>query len=102
MIKNIRILQLKDITENCFFFFMPLHYLKKHGLKVSLDSYESIYKEQIITPDNEDDSTTLENLYMRFQGPKPTTYHGHSLSVSDIIEIDGVNYYCDSVGFEKL
>lgn len=102
MIKNIRILQLKDTTENHNFFFMPLRRLKKFGLTVSLDNYESIYKEHIIVPDGEDDFDTLENLYIRFQGLKPTTYRGHSLSVSDIVEIDGIHYYCDSIGFEKL
>lgn len=102
MIKNIRILQLKDTTENRNFFFMPLHRLEKFGLTVSLDNYESIYKEHIIVPDGEDDFDTLENLYIRFQGRKPATYRGHSLSVSDIIEIDGIHYYCDSIGFEKL
>lgn len=102
MIKNIKVWQLKETESNKCFFFMPLRRLKKLNLEVSLKNYESIYKEHIIVPDGEDDYDTLENLYIRFQGRKPATYRGHSLSVSDIIEIDGIHYYCDSIGFEKL
>ena len=35
-------------------------------------------------------------------GKKPESYKGHSLSVSDIIELDGVKYYVDGIGFTKL
>ena len=35
-------------------------------------------------------------------GQKPESYKGHSLSVSDIVVLDGVNYYVDSFGFIKL
>ena len=102
MIKNIKVWQLKATKENHGLMFSSLRLLKKFNLKFSMNNYKIVYRELINTPDDEDDMVTLENLYMRFQCSKPVTYTGHSLSVSDVIEIDGVNYYCDSIGFKKM
>jgi len=45
----------------------------------------------------------LEYVFRIFNiGNKPENYHGHSLSVSDIVEIDGVKYYVDGFGFVKI
>ena len=52
----------------------------------------------------------LETVYSLFNTEeRPGTYQGHSLSVSDIVEVigdsDGVepgSYFVDSIGFEKL
>lgn len=51
---------------------------------------------------------TLEDVYIKFNIDIPRSHYGHSLSVSDIVEVidsDCVKsgfYYCDSVGFKKL
>ena len=51
---------------------------------------------------------TLEDVYTKFNIDIPRSHYGHSLSVSDIVEVidsDCVKsgfYYCDSVGFKKL
>lgn len=52
---------------------------------------------------------TLEDIFIMFNDNRPPTHQGHSLSVSDIIEIiDGegkVNnkiYYCDRIGFKEI
>ncbi|MEE5994421.1 MAG: YodL domain-containing protein [Oscillospiraceae bacterium] len=49
----------------------------------------------------------LESLFVLCnQGQKPAGYYGHSLSVSDVIQVcDGENkgfYFCDSVGFKPI
>lgn len=52
---------------------------------------------------NEDIYQLLDHIFTIFNiGKKPENYKGHSLSVSDIVEIDGVMYYVDGIGFEKL
>lgn len=103
VIKNIKVLQLKDEEEiRRTYSFMSLDFLSRYGLSVSLDNYKVVYDEQIVVPEDEGVYDTLENVYMRFQGGKPENYHGHSVSVSDIVSVDGVNYYCDSIGFSKL
>ncbi len=50
----------------------------------------------------------LEDVYTKFNIDIPRSHYGHSLSVSDIIEVLDSNtvengfYFCDSVGFKKL
>lgn len=53
------------------------------------------------------DCNDLEDVFRKFNiGERPTDFTGHSLSVSDIVEIlDEENkgaYFCDSFGFKKI
>ena len=47
---------------------------------------------------------TLENLFERFNISvlQPKDFTGRSMSVSDIVELDGKYYYCDHIGFKKI
>ena len=54
-------------------------------------------------PFEESTEHLLDHIFTIFNvGKKPEDYKGHSLSVSDIIELDGVMYYVDGIGFKKL
>ena len=48
----------------------------------------------------------LEQLYQKFNFARPTDYHGHSLSVSDVIALKRNGevsvHYVDSIGFKEL
>lgn len=45
----------------------------------------------------------LENIFLQFNsGRKPEGYNGHSLSVSDIVEVDNNLYICDNVGWKQI
>ena len=48
----------------------------------------------------------LEQLYQKFNFARPTDYHGHSLSVSDVIMLNQNGkisaHYVDSIGFKEL
>ena len=52
--------------------------------------------------------TTLEEIYQMFNINHPTDFTGHSLSISDVVQIkEGSNndptfYFCDRIGFEKI
>ena len=49
------------------------------------------------------EATDLEDIFAVLNFSKPVGYNGHSLSVSDIVEIDGSGFfYCDSFGFQEL
>lgn len=101
MKSSIKILQLKVTKETRYYSFASLELLEDMGLKVSLDNYQVVYEfEDEIAPNAVE--AELERLYMRFQGTKPEGYIGHSLSVSDIVQIDGINYYVDDYGFHKV
>lgn len=44
----------------------------------------------------------LEDLFYEFNEDRPEDFKGHSLSVGDIIWVDGEIYKCASIGFNKL
>lgn len=76
-----------------------------------LKKYSIVYEDKNFVHTNPltgkpfDESTTklLDYIFTIFNvGCKPENYHGHSLSVSDIIELDGVMYYVDGFGFKKI
>lgn len=52
------------------------------------------------------DCNNLEDVFFKFNVEKPIDFTGHSLSVSDVVEIlDGENkgaYFCDSFGFKEI
>lgn len=49
---------------------------------------------------------SLNWIYSKFNrgaGDVPEDFHGHSLSVSDIIEtLDGALWFCDSIGWKRV
>lgn len=66
----------------------------------------SIYEKVFSGSINEINS--LEDVFTKFNTDIPRSHYGHSLSVSDIIEVtesDSLNngfYFCDSFGFKRL
>lgn len=98
---HIKVLQLKRNPETRDFMFSSSDYIKRVNLKISLDNYDSVYETDI----NEVVGNIydfLESLFMTFQDVKLAGYRGHSLSTSDIIQVNGINFYCDSIGFTRL
>ena len=62
--------------------------------KVNVSDYNLVYS-------GETDTEDLEDIYYRFQF-KVDGFKGHSLSVSDIVEIGGVKHYVDTIGYVRL
>lgn len=52
------------------------------------------------------EADTLEGVYRMFNCDCPDGFRGHSLSVSDVVEIVGDKdagfYFCDSIGFQRV
>ena len=97
-IMNYKIYQL-DIRDN--------NVLNTHRLFASWDEitgsagfdiryYKKTYEGEVPAGDTSD---ILESLFRRFNIHRPDDFRGHSLSVSDVVELDGVMYYCDSTGW---
>ena len=60
----------------------------------------SIYKTVF---DGNVDAQDLEDVFAVLNFSQPVGYNGHSLSVSDIVEIEGGgHHYCDTFGFQEL
>ena len=94
------IYQLKGGDETLDYRFEPLDSIHRNGLSVDPANYELVYT----APLTERDS--LESIYTRFNVDRPTDFHGHSLSVSDIVVLhqDGKDtaHYCDRFGFSQV
>ena len=99
-----KLLQIKDWEHNTYIF-RGLSIAQKNGF--SLDDYEEVYSGEIDleTYDdegNEDVYHTLEYLFDMFNIFRPEDYKGRSMSISDVVELDGKYYYCDPVGFIEI
>jgi len=63
--------------------------------------YDKVYEGSV-------DCSTLEGVYEKFNLDHPAEFRGHSLSVSDIVEIKDAPdtapgfYFCDSIGFKQI
>lgn len=67
--------------------------------RFNFSDYELKYEGKV---EVEDVNKTLEDLFTKFNIKRPEDFKGHSLSVSDIIELDGKYYYCDNVGWTEI
>ena len=98
------ILQLRDAPETSEEHFMSYNALRRKQIEPEVDHYEVIYVSPLIP--YADQQTMLNDTYHRFNLSKPANFHGHSLSVSDVVALrqNGVisAYYVDSVGFQEL
>ena len=95
--KQIKVLQIDTKVENANYkLFSSLSMLKAMGLKLDKNDYKVVFDGQMDVKDAED-VYTLCNI-----GQKPNGYKGHSLSVSDIVLIDGKYMFCDSFGFKDV
>ena len=91
---KVRIYQInKELdTENALF--MGFDFAEKHG-GVDPSVYKCVFDGSLNCSD-------IEEVYALCNTEHPIGYNGHSLSVSDIVELDDGCYFCDSIGFKKL
>ena len=82
-------------------------YLEKQNIAPSVENYEILYRGNL--PEGKrsvPQPELLEQLYQKFNCAQPMDYHGHSLSVSDVILLNQAGkisaHYVDSIGFREL
>lgn len=96
--KQVRILQIpiahgnKEIICKKFASFSTL---KRMGMDFNPNIYTEVYNGEM-------DVNDVEDVYEKLQWAKPQGYKGHSLSVSDLVQMDGKTYFCDSFGFKDV
>ena len=92
---KIRVFQLKDNAENQF---MSLGSTMTHG-GVKAENYHQVYGGEVL-------ADGLDGVFLLCNTDHPPGYYGHSLSVSDVVEVcegkDRGFYFVDSFGFKKL
>lgn len=69
--------------------------------KVHFKYYKETYSGDIDTQ-NTKTYQILDDIFRELNLNHPADYKGHSLSVSDIILIDGHYYYCDAYSWEEI
>lgn len=110
---KIKVYQVKNI-EKCNYSFSPWRLAEK---EFTMKDYKKVYEGTQLVDDsqNEDDTNLFicENLFTEFNITnadyrKEKNFKGHSISVSDLIEIynpitnSPKYYYCDMVGFKEI
>ena len=90
-----KIKQIKDV-ENCAYTFKHYEWAKN---VIDLNDYEVVYEGELDCPEM---PNALEELFEIFNNKRPKDFERRSMSISDIVEIDGKNYYCDFVGWVEL
>ena len=92
-----KLYQIKDV-ENCSYVFSGFNFAQKDN-KFSLNDYEVVYEGEI---EDYNIEYTLEKLFDIFNMNHPEDFRSRSMSVSDVVELDGEYYYCDIFGFKKI
>ena len=64
--------------------------------------YKLVWEDEIEASDDSVDEAILDELFSEFNIAHPKNYHGRSMSMSDVVVLDGVKYYCDSIGWKKI
>ena len=90
-----KIKQIKD-AENCEYAFRHYNWVKD---KIDLKDYEVVYDGEL---DGQEMPNALEELFDIFNVRRPEDFKGRSMAVSDIVEVEGKNYYCDAIGWKEL
>jgi hypothetical protein len=97
-LRSCRIYQLKP-EVNVLIKFIGYDELTKNFGKPKLENYNVVYDGQLETND-------LESIFEKFNLYHPEGFSGHSLSISDVIELyssdDSTFHYVDSFGFKKI
>ena len=102
MYAKIEIYQLKVADQNRAVSFQSLaNYTAEKGAPSATD-YDRVYEYTALRIPGSDTETVLEYIFRTFNIEKPADFKGHSLSVSDVVTLDGVAYYVDAYGFKRL
>ncbi len=65
--------------------------------------YKLVWEDDIeVYDDTASEEKVLDKLFEQFNVAHPKNYHGRSMSVSDVVVLNGTMYYCDSFGWKKI
>lgn len=64
--------------------------------------YDCVYQTTKTVSPADSEYEILEELFEEFNMNRPSDFDGHSMSVSDVVTVDGIAYFCDSIGWKEL
>ena len=71
-------------------------FITEHFGKVDMEGYKEVW--QGLLPDE----FTLEDIFEMCNCRHPRGYEGHSMSVSDIVIINGKRWFCNDIGWKEM
>ncbi len=96
-VNQFAVYQLKNIPENRPLRFRPYSMLQEMKIQIQYSSYEQVYMGRMQPGDGP------EHIRRRFNEKLPRTFHGHSISVSDVLVLNKggvvISYYVEKAGF---
>lgn len=99
-VNQFAVYQLKNIPENRQMRFRPYSVLQEKGIQICYKDYEQVYLGRMQPEDGP------EQIRKRLERKLPRSFHGHSLSVSDVLVLNkaGVvtSYYVEKEGFTVI
>lgn len=90
----------KAREQGLSYMFTSLDVHKRMGTKPEKNMYKCVFEGEVSNLENP--LKMCELIYEISNYNQISGWKGHSMSVSDIIEIEGDFYYCDDIGFVKL
>ena len=91
--KGVVILQLPVKDDRAF---RSYDFITEHFGKVDMEGYKEVW--QGLLPDE----FTLEDIFEMCNCRHPRGYEGHSMSVSDIVIINGKRWFCNDIGWKEM
>lgn len=99
-INTYTVYQIKSGEDYREYRFEGSDYLEKAGLSVNRENYEPVYAAPLTPGD------TLESIYTDLNLYRPDNFHGHSLSVSDVVVFQEYGketaHFCDRIGYKEV
>jgi hypothetical protein len=92
----------KESVKNSHKMFERWEWLIKYEGGFNFQDYKQVYEGETNLDEKLDNTTILENLFNKFNLNHPEDFHGHSLSVSDVVILGDKMYYCDSFGWKEI
>lgn len=92
--KKFEIYQVTEDKEREFAFLGYDLLISKYG-KVEKSNYKKVYEGEL-------DISNIDEIFEKFNIDIPADFTGHSLSVSDVVILDGNAYYCDRFGWQVV
>lgn len=87
-----------QVPHRCGYRFMPFSFAMEHGL--SWEDYVSVYGGTI---EADTIGQALERIFgLHNRDDRPNGQGMHSLSMADVVELNGKPYYCDRFGWSEV
>lgn len=99
---SFEIYQLDNVEKNRKRFFTSTEHQRTLGLDPAEGVYKKMWEDRIDFIEGEVTIDILERIFSKFNLNRPEGFEGHSLSISDIIKMDGVCWYIEPYGFSRI